>query len=213
MSFSMDRQSGRTRVNFVSDSKKNKNKPSQLKQNNVTGFDKLCELQNSFFKEGMEFSEYENYLQEKINNENYYYKNLSQEDVEKLEKRYKKMINNRENKVNLLLSERNRKNRQNKLFKEKKRNVINEQKTALIDVLFKEITKAKTLGLSKQVSTLSTDPESWSENKKLLFLGGRYLETGDNGWFDIYQKIVSGNNARLFDMVNHDELNEFIYNR
>ena len=138
MSFSMDRQSGRTRVNFVSDSKKNKNKPSQLKQNDVTGFDKLCELQNIFFKEGMDFSEYENYLQGKINNENYYYKNISQEDVEKLEKRYKKMINNRDNKLNLLLSERNRKNRQNKLFKEKKRTVINEQKKALIDVLLKK---------------------------------------------------------------------------
>lgn len=213
MSFSMDRQSGRTRVNFVSDSKKNKNKPSQLKQNDVTSFDKLCELQNIFFKEGMDFSEYENYLQGKINNENYYYKNISQEDVEKLEKRYKKMINNRDNKLNLLLSERNRKNRQNKLFKEKKRTVINEQKKALIDVLFKEITNARTIGLSKQVNTLSSDPESWTETKKFLFLGGRYLDTGDNGWFNIYQKIVSGNNARLFDMTNHDELNKFIYNR
>ena len=35
-----------------------------------------------FFKEGMSFEEYENYIQDKINDDKYYYKNLSTDDIE-----------------------------------------------------------------------------------------------------------------------------------
>jgi hypothetical protein len=213
MDFAKDKQMGRTRVNFVSDSKKNRKTHVQSKKNKMTGFDKLCQLQNIFFKEGMSFEDYENYIQGKINDEKYYYKNISNDDIEKLKKRYRKMHTTKENKLNLLLSERNRKIRQTKLFKEKKKNLINEQKRGVIDALFKEINVTNAIGITRSTDILSNDPEKFTETKKYLFTGGRYFEGQDKGWLDIYKKLVSNNSANLFDLHSPSALNDHVYNR
>lgn len=212
MDFAKDKQAGRTRVNFISDSKKNRKTHVQFKQNKMTGFDKLCKLQDELFKDGMSFEEYENYIQEKINDDKYYYKNLSSEEIDKLKNIYRKKLTRKENKINLMLSERNRKNRQTKLFKEKKKNLINEQKRGIIDALFKEINKTKLIGITRSTDLLSNDPEKFSETKKYLFTGGRYLDGQDKGWVDIYQKLVSNNSANLFGLHSHSALNDYIYN-
>ena len=154
-----------------------------------------------------------NYIQEKINKEKYYYKNLSTEDIEFLKKRYKNKQSIKQNKLNMTLSERNRKNRQIKLFKEKKNRIIYEQKRGVIDALFRELNKTKAIGVGRSTELLSNDPEKWTETKKCLFTGGRYFEGQDKGWVDIYQCLVSCNNAHLFNLNSHSELNDYIYNR
>lgn len=208
----IDKNVGRTRVNTFSDAKKNRNKNLQSKNVKMTAMDKLYQLQNIFFKEGMKNEEYENYIQEKINNDKYYYNNLSNDDIENLKKRFRKLHQTKENKLNLTLSERNRKNRQKKLFKEKKSNMINTQKSSMIDSLFKEINKSRAIGLTKSTDTLSNDPDNWKETKKFLFTGGRYFETSDKAWVDIYQKLVSNNSAHLFDLHSPSSLNDRINN-
>lgn len=213
MDFANDKQRGRTRVNFVSDSKKNRKTHVQFKKNKMTGFDKLCQLQNVFFKEGMSFEDYENYIQDKISDDKYYYKNLSNDDINNLKKRYRKIQTTKGNKLNLMLSERNRKNRQTKLFKDKKRHMIYEQKRGVIDALFKEINRTNAIGITRSTDLLSNDPEKFTETKKYFFTGGRYFESTDKGWVDIYQKLVSNNSANLFDLHSSSALNDRVYNR
>ena len=151
MDFANDKQMGRTRVNFVSDSKKNRKTHVQFKQNKMTGFDKLCKLQDELFKEGMSFEEYENYIQDKINDEKYYYKSLSTEEIDKLKKIYRKKLTTKENKLNMTLSERNRKNRQTKLLRKRSVMLYMNKRAGIIDALFKEINKTKASVLPDQL--------------------------------------------------------------
>ena len=213
MDFNSDKQVGRTRVNFVSDSKKNKNKKThvQHKKNNVTVMDKLFQHQNELFKDGLSPLEYKNYVQEKINNEKFYYKNLSSENFEELNKRYTRMVQDKKNKLNLVLSERVRQTRQKKLFKDKKRGIVYKQKKEMIEALFKELAKTNALGIAKKNSEfITSDPDKWVETKKRLFLGGRYFEKADKEWVEVYKKIVSVNSAHLFDMHSHEDLNNYV---
>jgi hypothetical protein len=140
-----DKQAGKTRVNVVSDRKKTGKTHIQHKKPGKTfGLDKLYQLQTEFFKDGMSSSDYKDHVQNKINNDMYYYKNLSSDDFDKLKKRYSRMGQSKKN--NLILSERTRKKRQKKLFNAKKSDMICRQKRCLIDGLFKEFSKSKARG-------------------------------------------------------------------
>jgi hypothetical protein len=206
-----DKQAGRTRVNVVSDRKKTCKPHVQHKRNGQTsGLDKLYQLQDEFFKDCMGSSDYKDYVQDKINNDMYYYKNLSRDDFDKLKKRYSRMGQSKKNNLNLTLSERTRKKRQKKLFKAKKSDMICRQKRVLIEGLFKEISKSKTLGLTSSAQWLSSNPDDWNNTKNLLFSGGRYLEKADKEWANYYQKIVSGNSAHLFNINSADDLNQYV---
>ena len=90
--FNNHKQSGRTRVNWKNDSKKTKKTHVQQKKMNVTAMDKLYGLQKQFLKDGMNTLEYKNYVQEKVNNNKYYYRKLSEEDVSKLQQRYRRLV-------------------------------------------------------------------------------------------------------------------------
>jgi hypothetical protein len=205
----IDKNYGRTRVNTFCDAKKN-SKRYVNKNVNMTNMDKLYQLQNVFFKDGMKIEEYENYIQEKINNDKYYYKNLNNDNIESLKDRFRKLHQRKKNKLNLVLSERNRKNRQKKLFKEKKSNMINIQKMAMIDSLFKEFNKSRAIGLTMSTDKLSNNPENWKKTKFYLFTGGRYLESSDKNWVDIYRKLESNTSAHLFDLHSSTSLNDRI---
>ena len=210
--YSNHKQSGRSRVNLVFDRKKKGKVHEQHKVKKVTGVDKLFQLQNELFKDGMKPSEYQNYIQEKINNEKYYYKNLSNSDFERLKIRYNRMAKTKENNLNFILSDRKRKKRQKKLFKERKRNIIKKQKQGVIEELFKELSKTKAIGVGKKVDMLSSDTDKWNETKKVLFTGGRYFEKADKEWSAVYQKLISENRAHLFNMQSTDDLNEYVMN-
>ena len=123
--YCVDRNQGRTRVNFISDSQKTKQKKPQMKQKRKeTNLSKLVSLQNGFISQGMRLNEYKNYVQEKINNEKYYYKNMSQEGIDQLYSIYENKLRRKRNALNEMLTEREMNNRQKKLFREKKRNLI-----------------------------------------------------------------------------------------
>jgi hypothetical protein len=158
----------------------------------------------------MSSSDYKDYVQDKINNDMYYYKNLSSDDFDKLKKRYSRMGQSKKNNLNLILSERTRKKRQKKLFKAKKSDMICRQKRCLIDGLFKEFSKSKALGITNSTQFLSSNPDDWNNTKNLLFTGGRYFESQDKGWVICYQKIVSGNSAHLFDINSSDDFNRYV---
>ena len=63
---------------------------------------------------------------------------------------------------------------------------------------------------SKRDQFLSSNPDDWNNTKNLLFTGGRYFESQDKGWVAVYQKIVSGNNAHLFDINSAEDLNRYV---
>ena len=206
-----NKQAGKTRINVVSDRKKTGKTHVQLKGNGqTTGLDKLYKLQDEFFKDGMSASDYKDYVQDKINNDMYYYKNLSSDDFDKLTKRYSRIVQTKENNLNLTLSERTRKKRQKKLFKEKKSDMICRQKRGMIESVFKHISKSKALGITTTTQFLSSNPDEWNNTKNLLFTGGRYFEKADKEWVTVYQKIVSGNSAHLFDINSSDDLNKYV---
>lgn len=223
--FSTHAQVGRTRVNKVREGKKrppksrelNKKdglvhyKPrsnipvptpeykviGQLKQNKVTDLQKLYELQDRLLKEGYSYSEYENYVQEKVNNDKYYYKNLSDEKLALLNKRYRRLTQKDTGKFNEIEDERSFKRGQRKLYRAKRKELVDESKRNLINSLFKALSDSKVSGVSKNHDLLSDDPEKWSQTKRCLFLGGRYLESGDKNWANIYNTLNSPERMRV----------------
>ena len=201
--YSNHKHFGRICVNWKRESKKTKKTHVQQKKKNVTQMDKLYGLQRQFVKDGMNRPQYKNYIQEKINNDMFYYRNLSEKDVSKLHQRYRRLVQEKNNKVNELLEYRKRNRRQKKLFKEKKKMIIDEQKSKMIEQLLKVMNKG---------DILTSDVEAWTETKKVLFAGG-YIEKGDDKWLEIYRKIVSPVNAHLFNIHSHDALNDYIMNQ
>ena len=139
--YSNHKHFGRLCVNWKRESKKTKKTHVQQKKKNVTQMDKLYGLQRQFVKDGMNRPQYKNYIQEKINNDMFYYRKLSEKDVSKLHQRYRRLLQEKNNRVNELLTYRKRNNRQNKLFKEKKKKIIDEQKSKMIDQLLKVMDK------------------------------------------------------------------------
>ena len=63
--YSSHKQIGRVRVNKVNESKKNKRTRSQMKVLKKNRYDHLYKLQDDLFREGLDYSEYCNYIQEK----------------------------------------------------------------------------------------------------------------------------------------------------
>ena len=201
--YSNHKQMGRSRVNWNYESKKTKKTHVQMKKKNVTQMDKLYSMQKQFITDGMSTFQYKGYIQEKINNKMFHYRKLSEEDVSKLHQRYRRLVQEKGNRVNELLEYRKRNNRQKILFKEKKKKIMDEQKSKMIDQLLKVMNKR---------DILTSDVDAWTRTKKLLFSGG-YIEKGDEKWSEIYRKIVSPVSAHLFDKHSHDALNEYIMNQ
>jgi len=223
--FSSHSQVGKTRVNKVKEGKKRPPKSrelhkkdglvqykprssvvvktpeykviGQLKEKNVTDLQKLYELQDRLLQEGYTYSEYENYVQEKINADKYYYKNLSDEKIALLNKRYRRLTQKDTGKFNEREDDRNFKRRQRKLYRSKRKELVDESKRNLINSLFKALSDSKVSGVSKNHDLLSDDPEKWDQTKLCLFLGGRYIESGDRDWVNIYNTLSSPERMRV----------------
>lgn len=223
--FSSHNQVGKTRVNKVKEGKKRPPKSrelhkkdglvqykprssvvvktpdykviGQLKKKNVTDLQKLYELQDRLLQEGYTYSEYENYVQEKINADKYYYKNLSDEKLALLNKRYRRLTQKDTAKFNEREDDRSFKRRQRKLYRAKRKELVDESKRNLINSLFKALSDSKVSGVSRNHDLLSDDPEKWNQTKLCLFLGGRYLESGDKNWANIYNTLNSSERMRV----------------
>lgn len=163
----------------------------QIKKLEVTGIQKLYELQEVLLSDGMTRGEYEDYIQDKINTDKYYYKNLSEENVVELKNRYKRLVQKKNNKYNEIRDKNLFNRKQRKLYREKRRALVNELKRELINSLFKSLGDSKVNGVSRSTSLLSDDPDKWNDTKLCLFLGGRYIESSDKGWTSIYRKLSS----------------------
>ena len=209
--YSNHRQSGRSRVNKVREGIKNRKTHVQQKRKTITAMDKLFLLQDELFRDGLNLGEYTKYIQEKINEEKYYYKALSEENVMQLKDRYLRLIQIENNRYNERGDEQQKKRKQRKIFREKKRRVIHEKKRELIHELLREIDKANSIGITHRAQLLSDDPDKWYHTKLLLFTGGRYIESHDKDWTKIYKKIVSPTVSSLFNLSNHQDLNQYVF--
>lgn len=163
----------------------------QLKKSKVTGLDKLYNLQKELLLEDYTCREYEDYVQDKINDDKYYYKNLSQKNLILLHKMYRRLVQKKNNEYNERGDEIIFNRKQRKLYREKRRGLMNEEKRKLINQLFKALTDSKVSGVIKDVDLLSDDPDRWDDTKLCLFVGGRYIEASDKKWALIYRKLVS----------------------
>ncbi len=204
-------QVGRTRVNRVRESIKTKKTHVQFKKDKTTGLDKLFKLQEELFKDGLDADEYNDYIVDKIQDKKYYYRGLSEDDIEKLKERYGNMIEKENNKYTVIGKNKEVSRKRRSDFKNKKRSIINEKKRELIDTLLTEMKRANTIGVLRNTDSMSTEPSSWNNTKNFLFGGGRYIESHDKKWVDIYNKLSSNFSPHLFDLHSTSSLNQFVF--
>ena len=207
-------QVGKTRVNINREYNKRKKLLSKNRNKNLSSIDKLYKNQHEMISY-MDYPEYENYIQDKINNDMFHYKNLSEKQVDELKKRYKKLIKNKEDKYSEIGEEKRVNRKQRKLFREKKRQIVENKQSELISDLLKTISSRNYSGIVKNTSHLSNNPNDWLNNKKYIFTGGlNYGLSGeDKKWNEIYSKLVSQNKANLFDLHSKDSLYNYVYNQ
>ena len=205
-------QAGRTRVNKIREGIKRRKTHPQHKEN-LKSIDKLYLLQNELFLSGMDLSEYENYIQDKINNDMFHYKHLSEKQVDELKKRYQMLIKKEQDEYSQIGEEKRVNRKQRKLFREKKRKLIHERKSELISDLFKIISKGNFLGVIRNTSHLSTGADDWLKTKLYIFSGGKHTGVGNEEWSNIYSKLSSQNSALLFDQHSISTLNDYVYNQ
>ena len=215
MNFNHHRYSGKTRVNKYFYNKKNNSNRKQFQTSTkvVIGnqsLKKLFELQNELFQEDFSLKEYEEYIQEKIDDNMYHYRKLSKEDVDTLVKRFKRLIQKEDNYYSRIDDERSMREKQRKLFTERKERMINKKKSELIGDLLKELCSCNSIGINK-VDSLTSNPDYWNNiTKKFLFTGKTYLEKNDKKWTKIYKKLV-GEEYLLFDCHSKQEMYRLIY--
>ena len=203
-------QVGKTRVNKVREGIKNRKTHVQTKETKRTVLDKLFLLQNELFKDGLTQVEYKNYIQEKVNNDKYYYNKISEEDVSKLNKRYRLLIQKENNKINKRGDEVDFTRNKKRKFREKKNILRMEMKRELINKLFKEMKKSNSTGITRNYELLSDDPDKWNTTKLYLFMGGRHLEGTDKDWCRIYSKIESLNKTNIFNLSSYSDLKKYV---
>ena len=192
--YSSHNQVGKTRVNKVREGLKSRKTHVQYKKNNKTGLDKLFLLQESLFKEGLDLDEYVDYITDKINKNCYYYRDLNTDKIDMLKKRYSNLIE----KENL---------KYNKIGDEKTLN----RKRELINELFKHMKSSNSIGVLRSTELHSDDPEKWNNTKKTMFSGGRYIETHDKKWVDVYNILVSQSQCHLFNLHSTHEMNRHVF--
>lgn len=200
--YMMTKQSGKVGVNKVKDGKRNKRVKTQPKKSSsMTPYEKVRSLQRSLLQEGKSVSQYRDYIQDKINKEKYFYKQLSKNDVDQLYKDYEKLYQKTINQTNLVEGVRGVKRKQRKNFRKQRTEKMNDYKQKGIKVLFKELDKVPPGRGIVKTTHLSTDPKLWKEMSNSLFTGGSYLLDSDKRWTSIYAKLSPMNSSALFDVV------------
>ena len=211
--YSSHKQIGRVRVNKVNESKKNKRTRSQMKVLKKNRYDHLYKLQDDLFREGLDYSEYCNYIQEKINKDKFQYKGLSTNDLDNLKKRYRTKILMENNRYNEIGDKKELSRKRRAQFRKKKKELIDKKRGELIQKLFSVMKNQKnTSGVLRDTSNISTDVEHWNLIKKGLFTGGKYLDTHDMDWVKVYRVLVSNTTPHLFNLHSEYALNDYVIN-
>ena len=211
--YCVDHNVGNTRVNkfFSSNNKRSNRDQNNLNPDNRNSIEKLKDLQKELFSEGYTMDDYQEEVQEKIDGNMLHYRGLSEKNVNELYGLFAQRLKREEERFNLIDDKHDLKKRQSKLFNEKKERIVREKKRELINQLLKEINKCNSVGVSRNSTGLSTDPDMWGDTKLLLFLGGRYLEGSDKEWCKIYHQLNS-NDMYLFGFTNKKEFHDYIRN-
>ncbi len=219
--YSRTRQSGRTRVNKVVDGKvlKSRHKKTQPKKDRSTPLTKLYGLQDELFKDGYTLKEYDNYIQEKINKDKYYYTCITEAEVQKLKDRYARLINKEDQHYNAFDYSREMKQKQKKLFREKKKKILHERKQELIHKCIKIFTKTSSAqSFNRVMSKLEDSKEyyynldNWNTTRKMLFgTGGSYLLDTDREWAKLYDLLVSEPSFKFVGCTSNKELNQYVF--
>tara|TARA_B110000967_G_C18890725_1_gene567165 strand:- start:1658 stop:2302 length:645 start_codon:yes stop_codon:yes gene_type:complete len=200
------------RVNKSDESLKTKKTHVQYsKTKRATGLDKLFLLQNDLFKEGLDLNEYINYVTDKVNKKHYYYNGLNSDNIDTLKGRYGNLIEKENNTYNQRGGEMKLNRKRISQFREKKRNMIYRKRMELIGSLLKTMKSSNALGVLRNTELLSDDPNNWSNTKKSIFSGGRYIETQDKKWVEIYSKLVSPSTYHLFNLHSLKELDQYVF--
>ena len=209
--YSSHKQVGRSRVNKVREGLKTKKTHVQHKKRKVTGLDKLFLLQKDLFRDGLNLNEYVEYLTDKIDKKNYYYRGLNSDDIDALKKRYGDLIEKENMEYNRIRDEKALSRKRRKQFREKRRKLVYEKRRELIGELFKHMKSSNSIGVLRNTELLSDDPDRWTETKKTLFSGGRYIETQDKKWNKVYSVIVSPLSCHLFNLHSLEEMNRYVF--
>ena len=209
--YSSHKQVGRTRVNKVREGLKTKKTHVQHKKSKVTGLDKLFLLQKDLFRDGLNLNEYVEYLTDKIEKKNYYYRGLNSDNIDALKKRYGDLIEKENMEYNRIGDEKALSRKRRKQFREKRGKLVYEKRKELIGELFKTMKSSNSIGVLRSTELLSDDPDKWTETKKTLFSGGRYIETQDKKWNKVYGVIVSPLSCHLFNLHSPEEMNRYVF--
>ena len=185
----------------------------QIKKTVVTRMDHLFALQDDFLRDEMNLLEYGEYIQGKINDGKYYYRDLSSEDVAQLKKRYRRKVQEKNNRRGVIVEKNEFNKKQKNAYRKKRQKLINSGKSELINELFQKMKRSRSLGILKNNSSLSTDPSNWGNTKLTLFAGGSYIERDDKEWGGVYNKLNSMNTANIFDLQSNDDFHNLIVNQ
>ena len=206
--FSYGKQDGRTRVNKVVDGKKNIH---LHEKDRSTSLDKIYKIQSQLMKSGMGLQEYKNYIQEKINDDMFHYKNITQDNVEELYTRYERLLRNKENQYNQREDERSMKRKQRRNFRKKRKYLCDVARTELIRKLLQELVHYNICS-SRVADTLRICSLLWGETNKVIFNGsGGYLLDTDKEWCKLYSTLHSPM-PHLFNVSDYSSMNQIIYN-
>ena len=206
------KQCGRTRVHKVVEGKQHKKSKSQVKASKQqTPFEKIRNLQKGLLMEGMDSAEYQTYVQEKINNDKFFYKQLSKSDLDNLYSSFDKLVKKDDNQLNVKEDINIMKRKQRKNFRKQRKEKMDTYKEKLINRLFDELKKVNGTGVIKNTSHLTSSPDKWNETKNFLFPGGSYIEDSDKKWTSIYEKLAPMNSSSLFDVVYGSEKLQEMY--
>jgi len=186
-------------VNKVVDGKKHKHVKTQPKKVMSSPMKKLYGLQDEMFSEGFTQEEYDKYLQEKINTSNdgkdqhyhdpsvifdglYYYQRINEDDVQLLKKRYARLIRKEDNEYNERGDKMRMNRKQRKLFRDKKRMVIEEEKNKLHTEFFKEFGKTGSGAVVNRAITKLKKKDVDNENQNKVN-GNNLLPTNNEAVF------------------------------
>ena len=234
--FSVNNQSGRTRVNKIVEGKRRLKNTQSKQKKDKTSFERLLEVQRELFIEGYTLKEYKDYVQQKINKGCFHYQRVTSDEVDGLVKTYEKKIQMENNHYNEMEDNYELCKKRRKTFRRKRSEIILKEKKELQFMLIKELLHCNCCAVKPLKTYLKDDEQNnkkenesitdaqirfiinnfeWKGIKKMLFNrgSGSYLIDKDMKWFKHYQKIESMNRAHIVNRSCNSSMNLYVFEK